>query len=538
MKAHDYLVIGSGCSGAMAAQTLVEAGVKVALLDVGVQAKENSESVPDKDFLSIRKTDPEQYRYLIGPTGEGISWGNISKGAQVTPPRLHMTKLVDKYLPLDSATFSPLESLGYGGLAIGWGLQCWEYSDADLKRSGLNISKMRSAYETVSRRIGVSATNDDAAAYTIGSLRTYQPSATMDRNHRYISAHYTRHKESLQRAGIFVGRTPLALITQDYDGRQAYNYNDMDFYANQGQSAWRPNITIDTLRKQSNFTYLGGQLVISFAETKEGVTVKSLDVKTGKLTSVRCRKLILASGALGTARIVLRSLGQVGSRVPILSNPHSYMPCLLPTMIGKEGEPHKLSLGQLSYFIDPEGSDSGISVASSYSYQSLMLFRIVNQAPLNFSDARIIMRYLASGLVIMIIQHPDSPTSQKYLTLTDASDSPTGDKLQAYYSLSNEEEALWSERERRYQTTMRKFRAYAIKRMDPGHGSSIHYAGTLPYSKTTQDFRLSPSGRLHGTRHVYVADSSGFNYLPAKGLTFSLMANAHLTAQNVLKEVK
>jgi hypothetical protein len=42
---------------------------------------------------------------------------------------------------------------------------------------------------------------------------------------------------------------------------------------------------------------------------------------------------------------------------------------------------------------------------------------------------------------------------------------------------------------------------------------------------------------LHGTRNVYVADGSGFKYLPAKGITFSLMANAHVTAENVLRHV-
>ena len=78
---------------------------------------------------------------------------------------------------------------------------------------------------------------------------------------------------------------------------------------------------------------------------------------------------------------------------------------------------------------------------------------------------------------------------------------------------------------------------FAIKRVDPGIGASIHYAGTLPFNKEEELLTLSYNGRLNGTKNVFVADGSGFSYLPAKGLTLSLMANAHSVAKNVLKNL-
>ena len=59
----------------------------------------------------------------------------------------------------------------------------------------------------------------------------------------------------------------------------------------------------------------------------------------------------------------------------------------------------------------------------------------------------------------------------------------------------------------------------------------MHYAGTLPFSDDPQPFTLGTGGRLAGTRRVFVADGSGFRYLPANGLTLTLMANAHRIAQ-------
>lgn len=538
MKILDYVVIGSGCSGAISAQTLVEAGVDVTMIDTGILNTENNKLPANKNFLRLRKNDRNQYRYFIGDHGQGINWGEISKGAQITPTRQYMTKSVDKYIPFSSNNFSPLESLGYGGLGIGWGLQCWEYSDADIKKVGLDAKKIRQAYDVVAERIGISATKDSAAKYTIGPLKNFDPSADADKNHQFILNRYQKNENKMKKNGVYVGRTPLALITKKRPGRKAYRYLDTDFYSDNDESAWRPWITVNALRRKRNFTYIGNTLVTSFREKDDIVTINTLNIKTGEHIEIKCKNLILASGALGTARIVLRSFNEYETKIPILSNPHSYIPCIQPAMFGKGYESKKLGFGQLSYFIDPKGDDSGISVASSYGYQSLMLFRIIAQIPFNFLDGRILARYLTPGLIVLIAQHPDSTSPDKYLKLVKDSQTQTGDKLEANYELTDEEERTWDSREKKYISILRKFHTYAIKQVKTEHGSGIHYAGTLPFSEKPKKLALAASGRLHNTKHVYVADSSGFRYLPAKGLTFTLMANAHIVATNILKESK
>jgi hypothetical protein len=535
MKIYDHLVVGSGCSGAMAAQTLVDAGVNVTMIDPGFKDEVYQSLIPDKDFVTIRQTEKDQYKYLIGEEGEGIAWGSVSKGAQITPPRQHINKFVDKYIPTKLNNFSPLESLAYGGLGAGWGLQCWEFSKPDMERAGLPEDEMRKAYEIVSERIGISATKDNASNYTIGSLKNFQQSPRADRNHTYILNKYSKRRQKFKNKGLFIGRTPLALITKDTNDRAGYKYRGLDFYNNHGNSAWRPPVTIDNLKQKNNFEYLSSLLVVDFVEKKDFIAVNCIDTEKDKPVVLRCKRLILASGALGSARIVLRSMGQPGSKLPLLSNPHSYIPCIQPAMMGKGTENNKLGLGQVSYFIDKNSTTADLSVASSYSYQSLMLFRIINQVPLNFSDARVLFRYLMSGLVILLVQHPDNASEDKYLELVKDKNSPTGDKLKINYNLDNTTEKKWLKREKQYMSAMRKLGTYPLKRVDPGHGSSIHYAGTIPFSDNEQSLTLSRKGRLHGCKNVFVADSSGFNYLPAPGLTFSLMANAHLVAEEVLK---
>jgi hypothetical protein len=537
MEIHDYVVVGSGCSGAIAAQTLVEAGAKVTMLDVGVK-KDKNINIPDKDFVTLRKTDPKQYRYFIGENAEGVNWGKIGTGAQITPPRKYIIRLADRYIPSQSSTFSSFESLGYGGMGIGWSLQSWEYTEADLEAAGLNYSKMSRAYSSVARKIGISASDNDATKLTIKDINSYQPAPKMDRNNSSLYEKYLLHKKSLNKKGIVVGQTPLAIITRDMGHRKKYAYKGMDFYSDNNKSAWRPWITVDQLRKKPNFTYIDSHLVVRFVEKKDFTEVHCLEVGTDKPVVFRCRTLILGTGALGSARIVLRSLNGKGVKLPILCNPYSYIPCLQPRMVGREVEPKKLGLAQLSIFLNKSSLEENASMASLHSYQSLMLFRLIPQVPFNLVDARILMRYLTPGIITMGVYHPDSPSRNKYVRLASDTKSPTGDKLKVEYALLPEEQQEFKRREKILMKAMRKMGAYPLKRINPGYGIGIHYGGTLPFSKETKPFTLSPSGRLHGTKRVYVADSSGFTHLPAQGLTFSIMANALLVAEEALRESK
>jgi hypothetical protein len=356
----------------------------------------------------------------------------------------------------------------------------------------------------------------------------------MYEKHSNIYKNYLKKKSFFNNKGFFMGRTPLALITRDKGSRKGYAYRDMDFYSDNGHSAWRPWITVDQLKRRNNFTYLSGLLVVSFAQKKDYTEVICQDIKSAQRVVYKCRKLILATSALGSARIVLRSLGNNKVKLPLLCNPYSYIPSIQPKMFGRAPEAKKLGFTQLSLFLDQNRDNSQKSVASLYSYQSLMLFRIIRHLPLDFVDARILMQYLQSGLVIMGIHHPDHPSSSKTLHLANDRALPTGDKLVATYSLSDSETQLINKRDKQFIKIMRKTGTYGLRIMNPGYGSSIHYAGTLPFSKRNQPFRLAPDGRLHGTRSIYVADSSGFTYLPAPGLTFSIMANANLVAEGAL----
>jgi choline dehydrogenase-like flavoprotein len=535
MSVHDFIVVGSGATGSMAAQTLIEKGARVLMLDGGQRDETYTPITPRMNFTDIRKECEEQHRFLLGDDFESIPRGDIRTGAQLTPARQAIVRETERFLPYISESFTPMESLAFGGLGAGWGLGCCVFSDLELRKAGLDPSAMRNAYQTVASRIGISATRDDARPYTFDAITGTQPSAPLDPTCAAIFQRYTKKRESLRSKGFHLGRPALALLTQPLGERQATRLRDMDFYDDAEQAAWRPWITVSQLMKHPHFQYMGESLVTHFEEREDRVEVRALDMRTQEVRTHACRKLVLASGTFGSARLVLRSRGDFNHSLPFLCNPYTYLPCIVPNRVGKKMPDQRSGFGQLVLFHDPDGRNDDVAFGAMYTYRSLLLFRLLREVPLNVNDAAIFMRYLLSGLVIAGIHHPDRYSPDKTLQLIASSTSPTGDALAFSYALNAAEQHKVDERERAYANTLRELNAWPLKRVHPGHGSSIHYTGTLPFSdeKNQHPHSLAPNGRLHGTKNVFVADGSGFTYLPAKSLTLSLMANAHLVAQHL-----
>jgi choline dehydrogenase-like flavoprotein len=534
LEEHEFIVVGSGCTGAMAAQTLIESGAKVLMLDVG-EHDEKYSGIPQKSFINIRKNNEDQYKYWLGEDFEAIAFDKTTTGAQLTPARKFMLKNTNTFLSFLSYSFSPMESLSYGGLGNAWGVGCCLFSDEELKAAGLQTDKMRDAYQVVADRIGISGDNDDANPYTGGNLKNLQKSAEIDSNSKSIYEKYAGKKEVLNQKGFYLGKPALALLTEKKEDRLPIDYNELDFYTDQKQSAYRPWITINKLKKNPNFRYLSNAFVLSYSEEGGSTLVNYFHIHDNDKKTVKCKKLILCAGTISTARIVLRSAGAMNMRLPFLCNPYKYFTLLQPSLLGKVPEDARTAFAQLAMYYDPSGTNYDVSAASVYSYRSLMLFRTIKEVPLNLRDARIIMQYLLPAVSLMGVHHPDHSYEGKYLELVHDVNMLTGDTLKIEYSLSREEEKEIHFRDRQYSRAMNKLGCYTLKKLDPGFGASIHYAGCLPFSDEEKPFHLNTDGRLHGTKNVFIADGSGFRYLPAKGITLSIMAYAHLVSRAAIR---
>lgn len=522
----DVIVVGSGPAGAQAAEALVEAGCTVTMLDVGFTPETASARPLVRSFVELRRSDPEQQAYFLGEDFRGVPLQRLGAAPQVTPPRGHVLRIATGHPPVVSDAFAALESHALGGLGAAWGAVSFPYLDVELERSGLPVGAMRASYERVARRVGISGERDDLQPVR-GPLESLEPSLPTDHNAGPLLASYERRRERLQRDRLFVGRPLLAALSRPRDGREAHALDDLDFWANPGDSVYRPEITVRELQKRRGFAYRGGWRVETFAEDAAGVKVAATSADGAVRREFRARRLVLAAGALGTTRIVLSSLQKVGRRVPFVCNAHLYAPAVHLRQLGRPHAERCHSLAQLTMIHDPTGDRSHLVQAQMYSYRSLLLFRLMKESPLPARESLWIMRALAPSFVIWAIEHEDEPAPRSYCVLR-------GDgALEAVHPEDRDVEAHRREAERVLMRGMRRLGCWPIRRVHSGAGSSLHYGGQFPAGAVDDPLSTDENGRLRAARAVHVVDGSALRYLPAKGLTFTLMANADRVAMRI-----
>lgn len=536
----DILIIGSGPSGANAAVAAVQHGLSVGLVDVGNTDTRYEALIPDIPFSSLRESDPDQHRYFLGDDLEGVPAGNVRVGAQLTPPRQHITRDTERLQPIVSDTFFPMQSLALGGLGAGWGAGCTAFESSELERIGFHPGDILPYYRTVSADIGVSGSTSDDTAPHLAMPAGLQPPLEIDSNAETIYSRYQAHRQKFLRRGFKMGHIPMAVLTEPLRGRQANPYFDMDFYGASRESIYRPKYTIRGLSRHFNFTYVNRTFVDRFEECeRDGESVTRLlcwDVDTGKSRVLECKRLLLAAGAINTGRIALRSLGFFDTPIPILCNPYTYIPTINLAMLGRPARNRRHSLAQLTGLLMSPDDPQDIVSAQFFSYRSLLMFKLVKEMPLPAHLGLLTARLLATSLTIIGVHHADTPSPDRWLQLKQG----TGgrDVLEAHYTRSAGEKAKEARRERQIIRNLLALRCIPIGLVHPGNASSIHYAGTLPFGDEGKPLTCDRQGRLNGTQHIYVADGACFRSLPAKGLTFTLMANARRVADIAAQSIQ
>ncbi|HLK11349.1 MAG TPA: GMC oxidoreductase [Candidatus Binatia bacterium] len=517
----DVIVVGSGPGGVNAAAPLVAAGCRVLMLDYGNRDTRYADLVPRRPFAELRRTDPNQHRYFLGDAFEGVPVGPVRVGAQLTPPRMHILADAAARMPVDAPGFAVSMSLARGGLGAGWSAGVFPFSDDELRDTSLGLADLQRHYDAVAERIGVAGAHDDLEPFLPPSP-SMMPPLEIDSNAEVVLERYRRRRAALNARGFFLGRPRVAACTRPCRGRGPYPYFDLDYWADVDRSIYRPQWTLEELERSPNFTYLDRRFVLRFAESADRISVHVVRADGGGEERHVGRAFVLAAGTLATARIVLRSLGCYDTPAPILCNAYTYVPTVNTGMLGRVPRDRRYSLGQLTAIVRLERPHEHLLQAQLFSYRSLLTFKLMKEVPLAARQSLRMLRVLLPCFAILGIHHEDRPAENKHCVLRRGEP----DRLEITYRPSPDEERRQRRDERVLLRFFRRLGCLPLKAIRPGHGSSLHYAGTFPISPDDRPLTCDRDSRLRGTRAVYLADGSIFPWLPPKGLTFNIMANA------------
>jgi choline dehydrogenase-like flavoprotein len=535
---HHVTVVGSGPSGVHFAETALDRGYDVTLIDVGRPAPEPV--APMARFDQLIDELPDSSHYLLGDDFSGVTLPDAGKEYYGIPPSKRYVFEDPERFVAASSGFSPLFSLAGGGLAQAWTAGCYPFNDRELADFPFDYAALGPHYDAVSRRIGITGEADDLAPF-MPIHKHLLPPIPLDEHSAILAAAYARRRGAINsRFGAYLGRTRVATLTSDLGERHACTRLGRCLWGCPRNALYTPSHTLEALRHRANFQYLDGLEVIRFESDADGraTSVEAQSTTTGERTRIPVQRLALAAGALSTAALVLRSIDNGPARgrrlTGLMDNRQILVPFLSWRMLGR---PHAAESYQYHLLgMSLVEADARMSVhAQITTLKTALIHPIAQRLPFDMNTSLAVTRLTRSALGVVNVNLADWRRASNWVEI-DREDRGRSRLVLHYSPPTDEAERLRSVLERvgRVLGALGCILPPGMQHARP-MGASVHYAGLLPMTTADEGpLTTDAAGRLRGHPNVIVADGAAFPFLPAKNITFTLMANASRLATAAL----
>ena len=504
MPNFDVLIIGSGPAGVSAAFPLLEAGLRVGMVD---GAREEEGVITDR----VHATFGSDYSALLPQ--------DLKSPKQRLYRNRAVTIAYEKQLMLNSNDFYPSGAITRGGLSTMWGGYATEFQDADFRQFPFSIGDIRKSYDAVALRIGISGIRDDALGEFHGNSTPLQPPPKIHPVAEILLDRFRKRKLS----HLAFGYARNALLTQAIGGRNACIGCMGCLWPCANKSIYSSSYDLIALRKHSRFQLIDDIYVERIRADGMGWVVES-----GK-GEVRARQILLGAGTISTTRIVMETLKLFSLPIRLLNNPLAALPIFVPNFNKSQTSNVGYSLAQLGLRISL--LDADYAAGAVYSLDGIPLDFIGSKFPFSLVAGAQITSYLTKSTLIATLYF-DGKYSDNYLRLESGG---TGG-LHIKGGIADCFIPSLALAVRRFKCELLRLGVFVLPGTERGlTGLDNHYAGTCPMGGmgplATDQF-----GMFNQLPGVYVIDAAAFPSLPAKHLTFTIMANADRIARSIVEK--
>jgi choline dehydrogenase-like flavoprotein len=523
------LVVGSGPSAVHFAATVLQKGYEVTLLDVGREPP--PKVLPGAHMTALKEQLPDPSGYFLGEAFDGVVLPALDREYYGIPPSKNYVFEPPPGFDFRTDGFEPLFSFAQGGLAEAWTGGCYPFNDVELSAFPFSYAALEPHYGEVARRIGITGEVDDLAPF-LPVHEHLLPAHPLDPHSATLMEAYRRHRRRINQAfRTHVGRTRVATLSQDLGERRACTSSGRCLWGCPVDALYVPSQTLRALLREPAFRYHAGLEVLRFTIGEGGTVteVQARPVSGGPLQTFPVDRLVLAAGTLSSATIVLRSvLAATGERVRLeglMDNRQVLVPFLNLRMFGRPFPEESYQYHLLGLGI--EAADPAEYVHGQITtLKTAMLHPIAQQLPFDLRTSLLVTRALHSALGVVNVNFHDRRRSGNTLAL-DPSDSDN-ERLQIRYAPDPDEPV----RLRQVLGTVRRTLRLLACFVPPGMqhvrpmGASVHYAGVFPMTANGGRWTTTSACQSREFPNLYLVDGSTFPFLPAKNVTFTLMANA------------
>jgi choline dehydrogenase-like flavoprotein len=528
------IVIGSGASGVHFAWAALQRGHQVVMLDVGTPPP--AAVLPDAPFDQLAARLPDAAEYFLGERFQAALLPGNEREYYGMPPSKDYVFVAPKSTgDLRTTGFAPLFSFAQGGLAQAWTAGCYPFNDAELAPFPWGYAELGPHYDAIAQEIGITGQDDDTSRF-FPLHENLLPGLELDEHARRLWNRYEQRRATLNRMGAYLGRSRVATLSRDHDQRRACWSCGRCLWGCPSDSLYTPALTLRRCQSHERFEYRGGLYVrhLQLDAHDRAEAVVATQVATGQREIVSGDAVVLAAGTLSSARIFLETLrlnrGEIVRLRGLMDNRQMLLPFVTLAMLGQPVHTDRYQYHQLMLALEqPEPAD--LVHCQITTLKSAAVHPIIQSIPLSLSWARRSFREIRAALGIANVNLADTRRDDNFVTL-QAGRGGGPSPLEIHYAPPPDEPPRLRRILRRVRRCLWKLGAIAPAPMTHIRpmGASVHYAGTLPMSTQGDSLTTSPNCRSLDVPNLYLVDGSTFCSLPAKNLTFTLMANARRVA--------
>jgi choline dehydrogenase-like flavoprotein len=528
------IVVGSGASGVHFALTALEKGHEVTMVDAGRNGRQ-AQPLPGGHLNALKEQLADPVEYFLGSRFEGALLPDLDEEYYGVPPHKQYIFETPGDFAVSARGFAPLFSFAQGGLAEAWTGGCYPFNRAELDDFPFDYDDLGRCYSEVARRIGVTGAADDLARFMPLHDHLLDP-LRLDQHSEALLAAYGRKRELLnKKLGCYVGRTRVATLSRDRDSRKACAYCGRCLWGCPIEALYTPSQTLRECTRYSNFRYVSGveaQYFTVAGRRVAGLVVEPLD--GGPSRSLEADSVVLAAGALCSTKIVLRSVYETTGKIirlhGLMDNRQLLVPFLNLRMLGRGFQTESYQYHLLGMGIDTGVPQEYIHCQIT-TLKTALIHPIIQRLPVDLRTAIAVGRWTHAALGVVNVNLHDRRRRENYVTL--ARDESGTFALSIHYEPAPEEADRIHRALRHVKRALRELGCIVPSSMIHTRpmGASVHYAGTLPMTREPGQWTTDSDCRSRDFDNLYLADGSTFPFLPAKNITFTLMANAVRAAE-------
>ena len=534
------IVIGAGPSGLHFAQTLLERGIAVTLLDAGKQRPPSAR--PELDLDGLKREHDDSAGYFLGREWQAFVRPDTQSEYYGMPPAKDYVFESVPGAAVRAEGFEPLFSYAAGGLAEAWTGGVYPFTREETADWPFDWSDLHDAYGRVAKRIGVSGASDDDLRDVFPAHEGLLPALPLDLHGATLLRSYQAKSARIQaRDRVRLGYARVATLSRALGGRPACHACGRCLWGCPSDAFYTPSLTLRACLRDARFTYRAGWLATHLRLDAGGrashVVARALDGQREE--SLPASAVVLAAGALGTSRLVLESLARTGERVELpglMDNRQVLMPFVNLKLVGRPFTSASYQYHQLALAYAPGAPRDGAHGLFT-TLKTALVHPIVHALPGSLGHGLGVLRNIHAALGLLNVNLADERRDACRVAL-ERDPANGASRLVLHYVPDAGEPARIGAALSALRRMLLRLGCIApppMTRVRP-MGASVHYAGTLPMTREGGAMTCDANGKLRGLRNVWVADGASFPTLPAKNLTFTLMANATRIAERFESE--